>query len=376
MPNSKGRRRRFGSVRQLPSGRYQARYQAPDGLVRTAPMTFDMETDAKVWLTVTEAELVKGVWLDPDLGRVPLGEYASEWIAERPLASRTADKYRRLLRLHIKPQLGALDLVDITPATVRDWRARLLADEVGTSTVAQAYRLLRAVLNTAADDELIRRNPCRIKGADKDDAAERPIATVAEVFLIAEKVRPWYRSLVLMAGFTGLRWGELMALTRRDLDLKAGTVKVTASLIELERTLALGPPKSRAGQRTVAFPRQLVDEFQRHLDRHAERGRGGRVFVGPSGVTPRRTNFNREWHRATAAAGIEGLRFHDLRHTANTLAAPGSSTKELMRRMGHASTRAAMMYQHASDDRDRAIADALGAAINRATDGRAEGDEG
>jgi hypothetical protein len=112
--------------------------------------------------------------------------------------------------------------------------------------------LLRAVLNTAADDELIRRNPCRIKGADKDEGVERPIATVVEVFLIAEKVRPWYRALVLMAGFTGLRWGELMALTRRDVDLKAATVKVSAAVIELD-TLSLGPPKSRAGQRTVAF---------------------------------------------------------------------------------------------------------------------------
>jgi integrase len=166
---------------------------------------------------------------------------------------------------------------------------------------------------------------------------------VAEVYLIAENVRPWFRALVLMAGFTGLRWGELMALTRREVDLKAATVKVAAAVIELDK-LSLGPPKSRAGQRTVALPRQLVDELQRHLDKHAERGPRGRVFVGPTGVTPRRTNFNREWHRATKAAGVEGLRFHDLRHTANTLAAPGSSTKELMRRMGHASTRTALMY--------------------------------
>jgi len=198
---------------------------------------------------------------------------------------------------------------------------------------------------------------------------------VAEVYLIAENVRPWFRALVLMAGFTGLRWGELMALTRREVDLKAATVKVAAAVIELDK-LSLGPPKSRAGQRTVALPRQLVDELQRHLDKHAERGPRGRVFVGPTGVTPRRTNFNREWHRATKAAGVEGLRFHDLRHTANTLAAPGSSTKELMRRMGHASTRAALMYQHASDDRDRVIADALGDAIDRARGEQGDDNDG
>jgi integrase len=269
-----------------------------------------------------------------------------------------------LLRLHIAPTLGRLYLIDVTPERVRSWRAKLLASGVGTSTVAQSYRLLRAVMNTAADDELIRRNPCRIKGADRDEAGERPVASVGEVFAIAEAIRPQYRALVLLAAFTGLRWGELLALSRRDLDMEAATVRVSASMVELDAP-SLGPPKSRAGQRTVAFPSQLLAELATHLAEHAERGPRGRVFVGPKGATPRRTTFNRAWHKATAKAGVEGLRFHDLRHTANTLAAPGSSTRELIRRMGHASTRAAMIYQHASDDRDRVIADTLGAAIDR-----------
>lgn len=229
--------------------------------------------------------------------------------------------------------------------------------------MAQAYRLLRAVLNTAVSDELIRRNPCRIKGADRDESAERPIATVGEVYAIAGAIRPWFRALVLLAAFTGLRWGELLALTRRDLDLLAATVKVRASVIETSDGRQLGPTKSDAGRRTVAFPCQLVPELQRHLDAHAECGQRGRVFVGPRGVTPRRTNFNRAWQKAIKAAGVEGLHFHDLRHTANTLAAPRSSTQELMRRMGHASTRAAMIYQHATDARDRLIADSIGEAI-------------
>ena len=94
--------------------------------------------------------------------------------------------------------------------------------------------------------------------------------------------------------------------------------------------------------------------------RYAEPGSDGRVFVGPSGVTPRRTNFNRIWQRATARAGVEGLHFHDLRHSGNTLAAAtGASLRELMARMGHASVRAALIYQHATADRDRHIADQL-----------------
>jgi integrase len=345
--------------------------------MRSAPRTFDTQTDAEVWLSVKETEMVRGDWIDPDAGRVPLGEYATRWVAERPLAPRTAEKYRRLLRLHVKPKLGAVDLVDVTPDRVRGWRAELLSNGVGASQVAQAYRLLRAVLNTAVEDELIRRNPCRIKGADREDSRERPTATVGEVYAIAEAIRPWFRALVLLAAFTGLRWGELLALTRRDIDLRSATVKVRASVIE-GSDLALGPTKSHAGKRTVAFPRQLVGELGQHLDRYAEPGERGRVFVGPKGVTPRRTNFNRMWHQATEAAGVEGFRFHDLRHTANTLAAPRSSTKELMRRMGHASTRAALIYQNATDERDRLIADTLGDAIDgwRAEGGDDDEDDG
>lgn len=99
-----------------------------------------------------------------------------------------------------------------------------------------------------------------------------------------------------------------------------------------------------------------------HLQRFAEPGPDGRLFVGPKGATPRRNNFNAIWRKAVLGAGVAtDLRFHDLRHTGNTLAAAtGASLRELMSRMGHASSRAALIYQHATADRDRAIADALG----------------
>jgi integrase len=143
------------------------------------------------------------------------------------------DKYERLSRLHIEPGLGRVELVDLTPARVRSWRAGLLADGIGQSTLAQAYRLLRAVMNTALDDELIRgRNPCRIKGADKERSRERPVASVEQVYVIAEASKPWYRVLVPTAAMTGLRWGELVALRRRHLDPDAGFIEVRSAVVE------------------------------------------------------------------------------------------------------------------------------------------------
>ena len=125
-------------------------------------------------------------------------------------------------------------------------------------------------------------------------------------------------------------------------------------------------PKTQAGVRSVALPTWLVPELRYHLDTFAEPGSDGRVFVGPYGATPRRGNFATIWKRARAAGERvpADLHFHDLRHTGNHFAAAsGASTRELMGRMGHASMRAALIYQHRTVERDRIIADALDAML-------------
>jgi integrase len=174
---------------------------------------------------------------------------------------------------------------------------------------------LRAVLNTAVDDELIRKNPCRIKGADQDNSPERPTVTIGEVYAIADAIKPWWRALVLMAAFSSLRWSELIALRRRHLDLERGLVTVKAKLAELGGQFETGLPKSKAGVRVVAIPMVIVPDVVAHLAEWSESGANGRVFVGPRGATPKRSNFNRYWHQALEAAGVEvdpdvGLHVH------------------------------------------------------------------
>lgn len=311
--------------------------------------------------------MLRGEWIDPDAGRVPVGEYAAEWIAQRPrLAPRTVALYETLLRLHIEPTLGARQLSSVTPAVVRSWRSGLLDGGVGEVTVAKSYRLLRAVFATAVDDELIRRNPCRVKGAGRERSPERAVVGIEEVYALADSIAPRWRALVLVAAFGGLRWGELAALRRHRVDLEGGTVRVDASVIDIEGHLSEGPPKWDS-RRTVTLPDSVVDELRRHIDEYSERGRTGRVFVGAKGGTMRRSNFQATWREATKAADVPTLRFHDLRHVGNTLASnTGANLRELMARMGHASPQAALIYQHATAERERAIADALSAMIHEA----------
>jgi integrase len=336
-------KRRFGRVRELPSGRWQARYKGPDGIDRPAPRTFDSKASAERWLTLTEAEIILGGWIDPDAGRVLFGNYAADWIDERPgLRPKTTELYRYLLRRHLAPAFDIRPLAEIREAHVRRWRKDLLDTGVSAVTVAKAYRLLKAILNTAVDDGLIRRNPCRIKGAGQERSAERPVLTVSQVYALADATDARYRVLVLLAAFTSLRWGELAALRRSDIDISARTVRVARQLNERDGGgFAFGPPKSEAGLRIVAIPELITPDLAAHVVTYARPGDDGLVFTSPGGGPLRHTNFRRRFWVRALAAGLPAMHFHDLRHTGNMLAADaGANLRELMERMGHSTTRA------------------------------------
>lgn len=115
---------------------------------------------------------------------------------------------------------------------------------------------------------------------------------------------------------------------------------MAGSLAELDGGKLLeGTPKTRAGRRIVSIPPEIIPDLQAHLDEFAEDGPDGRVFVGPRGGPLRRSGFRRIWNKVRADVGLPDLHFHDLRHVGNTLAATtGASLKELMVRMGHASS--------------------------------------
>jgi integrase len=259
--------------------------------------------------------------------------------------------------------LGQLDT-----ATVREWRAGLIDAGVSATMVAKSYRLLRAILNTAVtEDELIIVNPCRIKGAGEERASERPVLTLEQLYALVDLMPDRWKAFLLLKTFASLRWGEITALTRNDLDLERRTVRTRRQFLTVRGGLQLGPPKSRAGNRMVSFPAAILPELQHHLDTYSLDGPDGLVFVNERGQPWNRGNFNRavRWRKARKQIGVPDLHLHDLRHTGNTLAAqPGASLRDLMTRMGHDSPAAALIYQHSSRIADEAIAIALDARLS------------
>lgn len=353
-------KRHFGTVRRRSSGRWQASYWH-EGRLHHAPQTFATKSDALAYLSITEADIHRGAWIDPRAGKVTLEEYANEWLARRPeLAVRTVELYRYLLDRHIVPALGALSLAALAPSRIRGWHAELA--QAHPSTAAKAYRLLAGILRTAVTDGLLLSSPCKVVGGGTERAAERPIATLAEVEALAAAMPEHLRLTVLLATWCQLRRGELLGLCRRDVDLLRGTLA-----IERSRTFSMSggelvkAPKTRAGMRLLAVPPHVVPQLRDHLERFVGAEADAPLLAGIRGGPISKVVLQRAWERARQSIGRPDLHIHDLRHTGLTLAAAaGATTAELMHRAGHASAVAALRYQHATRDRDRVLAEALG----------------
>lgn len=224
-------------------------------------------------------------------------------------------------------------------------------------------------METAVDDDLIKRNPCRIKGAGKEKAAERRIATVAQVDALADEIGPRWRLMVYLGAYGRLRPEELAGLRRRDIDVQA--LKVTGRIADPERTngrRAPGETKSEAGTRSVFLPEFLRPELRIHMELFAGKGPDGLVFLGEKGAAFRRSSFGRKWRRVRVVVGVpDGFRFYDLRHTGHTLSTrSGATLKDTMVRAGQSSEKAALIYQHSDDDRQREVAAGLDATVRKA----------
>ena len=148
------RRRTYGRVRRLNSGRFQARYPRPGGELIPGPHTFSTRREAERFLSNMQSEQQRGEWVDPSESKVLVTDYATEWLNGRNLRPSTATRYQGLLLRHIMPTFGALELGDVTTRAIRTWNADIRA--VHPDTAAQAYRLLATIYNTAVED----RSPC------------------------------------------------------------------------------------------------------------------------------------------------------------------------------------------------------------------------
>ena len=350
----------MASIDRRPNGKWRARYRLHPGGPQRAKH-FDRKTDAQRFLARVQSQLLEGAYIDPTAGQIRFADYAAAWQkaqVHRPTTEAQVDAH---LRNHILPAFGDRPVASIRPSEVQAWvrgRANLLAP----STVEVVYRILSAILADAVADRLMARNPA--KGVRLPRQAKKPVEppTVGDIEGLIDTMPDRYRAIVVLAAGTGLRQGECFGLTVDRVDFLRRSITVDRQLVLAgSGPPQFGPPKTEASVRSVPLPDVVATAVAAHLERWPP-AHEDLIFTSPAGLPLRRNRFNETWRAATQRAGVEGIRFHDLRHFyASLLIDHGESVKVVQARLGHASAAETLdTYAHLwpdNEERTRAAVD-------------------
>lgn len=353
-------RRHFGSVRKLPSGRWQASYWH-EGIRHAAPTTFLAKADALAYLATVEADIVRGSWVDRAAGKELFCQLARRWLESNP-AKRYSSMKRdeAIVRLHLVPVLGANEIASIGRAHVQqlvnEW-----AGSCAPRTTRRQYDVLRAIFAFAvANDELLR-TPCRQIKLPVPGKGRGRALSADDVWRLATAMPRAYAPMVWLGAVLGLRWGEVAGLQRRSISFERSAVLVG---VQLDRQGLIAPPKSDAGIRVLGTPDVLLDMLREHLaDPNVGMSETSLLFTSADGSPLDYSNWrHRVWLPAIAEADLVGVGFHDLRRTAATaLVAEGVDIKTAQTRLGHSDPRLTLsLYAQATAAGDRAATNKLG----------------
>ncbi|OBI12345.1 integrase [Mycobacterium sp. E2462] len=377
MAGKKGMRQRaWGSLRKLPSGKWQASYIGPDLARHKAPITYSTRMDAEHWLADERRRIERDEWVAPKVREEvqrakskTLGEYATEWLATRPLKPRTKIGYEATYNQRIKPKLGSVPLSALNAETVRRWHAGL--GNTHTTRNAHAYGLLHAICATAVTDGLLTTQPCQIARAmNVPTKRAAVILDVDDIGKLANAIQPErLKTLVLISAWCGLRYGEVSELRRKDFAADCSTITVSRAVTHRQKTCNIDTPKSGKG-RTVVVPPHIRDDLKHHLAYNVKKDAEAQLFPASKGGCHLNDRVFLDYFTAALKAiGREGVRVHDLRHFAGTQTARVGNLVETMARLGHSTVKASLIYQQIVSGRDAEVAEALSAlATSRAAE--------
>lgn len=293
----------------------------------------------------------------------------------RPLQERTLAEAHALMRRHILPTFGDLPLAEVNRELVERWWKRVA--EGKPTTRRHAYSALHALFADAVDKGLVATNPVRIRGASATiQRRELDIPSADQIRALVEAIDKDRRLMVMLGAFCGLRFGEVTALRRRDIDLDNGVIRVRAAIAEVRGKGLVRKETKTGAARDVPIPSGLSRRIREHLLADTQPGADGLLFPAAGGGYLPQSSFRgnkevvdgdgnivkrgRGFDHARDVANLRNLRFHDLRHTCGTwYTQRGASQAEVMRILGHTTADAALVYQHYSKARGRELAERL-----------------
>lgn len=348
----------FGTIRRLPSGKYQARVRARGRQLTLG--SFDTRRDAQAAIAATGTEARRSPRFDPAKGRQRVALFAESWWASRSGHRPSTRARDRLILDHdLLPFFGRMAVADVSPTDVQHWIAALASRPLSPSSVRRVFTILDQLFDSAVDLGLVAASPTERARLPRVTRMEMRFLTPGELERLAGIIDQRYRAMILTMAWATLRIGEATGLRRSDIDVAAGTIRIANNIVEVGGKLHEGPPKTAAGRRTMRLPSSLVDELDEHLDRFAG---PTYAFVSPDGGVLHAEDWRTyHWRPAVARAGLAPLRPHDLKHSGVAfLAAAGVDPSEIARRAGHASVAFTYdRYGHLLPEVDKQAADKL-----------------
>lgn len=345
---------------------YRVRWWADD---KQRSKSFKRYEDARRYKAVLEGDMVNGSFIDPKVGQITLKAFMDEHADALLVDVRksTEHRVRGIYRTHVVPEFGHLPLNGITRAEVAKWVTRLMATH-NASSVRKNVFALRRVLDLAVSYGLLRVNPASGIKLPAEPKHEQRFLTQEEAMRLAECVPPRFKAMVLVAVYGGLRFGEITALQRHHIISASSQIAVRRTTIDVKGAVSFGEPKTKTSIRTVTIPRSVMNELVAHMAKYTGSSPESLVFTGQRGHVVRRSWFYRTyWLPSVAKAGLQGLRFHDLRHTFVALwVSLGRNAKEVSKAAGHSSVAFTLdRYGHLYDQDDAGLADALDAMLGQ-----------
>jgi integrase len=231
-------------TRKLPSGKWQGQYSDPSKRVRSVEGTFLRKEDARVAAHEEEHAMSRGTWVLPELRRVTLDVWATQWLAgaRHTLKPKTVASYESLLRSRILPTFGDWQLRALKPSHVADWIGTMISDGLSASRIRQAHVVLRVMFDVAVRDGLLVRNPAAKAKLPRLNHKEAPYFTPDVVDALSDAIETPYDVLVAVLGICGLRWGEAVALRGRHVYTLRRRLIVEESLAEISGKLISETP--------------------------------------------------------------------------------------------------------------------------------------
>jgi integrase len=348
--------------------RYVACYRDPEGRQRSAG-TYSSRRAAERAAHREEAKVRDGAWHDHARGQVTFAEYVETvWLPSKQVETSTLAAYRSYLDKHFIPTFGRRPMGKILPSEIQRWVTTAIEGGLSAASVRKYHTMLGSVFERAQRDQVVTFNPCAHTELPKVIKKRARTLTPVEYETILTALPAQHRLMVETAINTGLRWGELIALKSRHLDLIKRTLTVEETVVEVsiknsptgQRMLTKPYPKDNE-PRTMELPPDLVDQLDDWITSR-RLGPDDLLFATRDGTPISRNTFRtRVWRPAIKASGIDfDVRVHDLRHAhASWLLAGGSDLKSVMDRMGHAQITTTQKYLHALPDADQKNLDAL-----------------